>query len=83
MSGKSVQLTDADFGYPAWRCFVSWLAKQPDERAQFTKETGSTYAASEEFILWASIRYGLEYCPPAIQAKANHLVHQEIPHDRT
>lgn len=36
-------VTDADFGYPAYRGFVEWAFKQPELRLQFTTETGFAF----------------------------------------
>lgn len=31
---------DADFGYPAWRGFVTWAFSRPEMQIEFTAQTG-------------------------------------------
>jgi hypothetical protein len=33
-------VTDADFGYPAWRGYIEWVYRQLDAQKQFTADTG-------------------------------------------
>lgn len=80
--------TDADFGYPAWRGYVSWLHGQAFAREQFTADTGMQWPKPprsaieamidkavgyeekvlDAFVIWASEQYGVEHCPPDVQA---------------
>lgn len=39
-------LSDADFGYPAWRGYVEWAFKQPEAQEAFTAETGLLWPAA-------------------------------------
>jgi hypothetical protein len=39
-------VTDADFGYPAYRGFVEWAFKQAEFRAEFTAATGIPFPKS-------------------------------------
>lgn len=49
------KLTDAAFGYPAWRGFIAWAIKQPEMREQFTAETGHQWPSAAKNGLEAMI----------------------------
>lgn len=73
------KMTDADFGYPAWRGFVEWSFKQPSMRAQFAAETGRKFPApngdheayAKAFTLWVSeAHWGLDEAPEEVRRAA-------------
>jgi hypothetical protein len=72
---EKAMVTDADFGYPAWRGFISWAFDRPDMRRAFEEETGIVPIAPsndyvEKFMLWATEKhYGVEYAPIEVQKK--------------
>ena len=50
-----MSVSDADFGYPAWRGFISWAYEQPEMRAAFTADTGISWPSAPKNGLDAMI----------------------------
>lgn len=44
-------VTDADFGYPMWRGFITWAYDDADMRAAFVAETGRAWPTEPKNVL--------------------------------
>lgn len=48
-------LTDADFGYPAWRGFIVWASGHPDFQKMYAQHTGIAWPSPAKNGLEAMI----------------------------